>query len=450
MNMNQMKKRNKRFKSAAAKQKLALGLLFMFSGFGLSAQTLDLETCLKMADTANLTIRNARLDVAINEKQIDAYNAARLPKVNFSADYKYNAIIPGQLIPAEFFGGPPGTYQTVAFGVPFNFGNTLQLSQVIYNPQVNYAIQALNLNQKIIEIQQRIVEQDVKNQVASTFFNLQALNKQITFLNENVANMNKLITNMDLMAKEGLVITTEADKLRINRLNIENSLQSIQATRDQLEAMLKILIGMDPKQTIALSSDDLVQKSILHDKEEVNHPELELLDTQLKLNKEERKGTSMAYLPSLSFYTAYNYTYNLNPQDDFRTGIESAFIGLRLDWTLFDGFEKHNMQKKNAITREKIENQQSLVTQQLQLATDNARRQIEIQLNSLSISKEQLALAEKVYKQSELQFSEGTIGSNDLITAENALQQAQTNVVSAYVQLRQAELAYLKSIGNIK
>lgn len=448
--MNQMKKRNKRFKAATLSQKLAAGLFFMFGSFGLSAQTLDLETCLKMADTANLSIRNSRLDVAINEKQVDAYNSARLPRVTFTGDYKYNAIIPGQVVPAVFFGGAPGTYSTVQFGVPYNFGNTVQLSQVIYNPQVNYAIQALNLNQKIIEIQQRITEQDVKNQVASTFFNLQALNKQITFLNDNITNMNKLIANMDLMAKEGLVIATEADKLRINRLNIENSLQSIRATKDQLEALLKILIGVDQKQSITLSSDALVQQSILQGKEEVNHPELELLDAQLSLNEEERKGTSMAYLPSLSFYAAYNYTYNMKPEDDFRTGIESAFIGLRLDWTLFDGLEKHYNQKKNALTREKIENQQTLVSQQLQLATDNALRQIDIQLSSLAISKEQLALAEKVYKQSELQFAEGTIGSNDLITAENALQQAQTNVVSAYVQLRQAELAYLKSIGNIK
>ncbi len=448
--MKRMKNKNKRFQTAAVQQKLALGLFFALGSFGLSAQTLDLETCLKMADTANLAIRNSRLEVAINERQIDAYNAARLPKLTFSGDYKYNAIIPGQVVPAAFFGGQPGTYATVQFGVPYNFGNTLQLTQVIYNPQVNYAVQALNLNQKIIEIQQRVTELDVKNQVASTFFNLQALTKQITFLNENITNMNKLITNMDLMAKEGLVIQTEADKLRINRLNLENSLQSVKSTKDQLEALLKILIGMDQKQPLSLSSDALVQQSILHDKEEVNHPELELLDAQLSLNKEERKGTNMAYLPSLSFYAAYNYTYNMKPEDDFRTGIESAFIGLRLDWTLFDGLEKHYSQKKNAITREKIENQQSLVAQQLQLATDNAQREIQIQLNALEISKEQLALAEKVYKQSELQFAEGTIGSNDLITAENALQQSQTNLVSAYVQLRQAELAYLKSIGNIK
>ena len=432
------------------KSKLVFSILFLFGGFSLSAQTLDLETCLKMADTANLTIRNARLDIEINKKQIDVYNAARLPKVTFSGDYKYNAVLPGQLVPAQFFGGAPGTYSTVQFGVPYNLGNTFQLSQVIYNPQVNYAIQALNLNQKIIEIQEKITQQDVKYQVASTFFNLQAINKQLVFLNENKTNLDKLIVNMDLMYQNKLVVETEVDKLRINKLNIDNSLQTVNSTKEQLESLLKILIGMDAKQSIQVASDQLVEKTILQDKDQIHHPELDLIDTQLSLNKEERKGTKMAYLPSLSFYAAYNYTYNLKPEEDFRTGINSAFLGLRLDWTLFDGLEKYNKQKKNAIERDKIENQKELVTQQLNLATENAKRQIAIQANSLDISKNQLQLSEKVYKQTEAQFNEGVVGSNDLITAENALQQAQTNVVSAFVQLRQAELTYLKSIGSIK
>jgi outer membrane protein len=436
--------------SSGLKTKILFSILFSVGGFFVSAQTLDLEACLRMADTANLSIRNSRLEVQMNEKQIDAYNSARLPKITFAGDYKYNAIIPGQVVPAAFFGGAPGTYATVQFGVPYNLSNTLQLTQVVYNPQVNYAIQALNLNQKIIEIQQKMTEQDVKYQVASTFFNIQAIEKQIKFLNENKANLDKLISNMELMYQNKLVIETEIDKLRINKLNVDNSLQTVQATKTQLESLLKILIGMDENQNLALVSDELVEKTILQDKQNENYLELDLIDSQLALNKEEKKGTNMAYLPSLSFYAAYNYTYNTKPEDDFRAGIEASFIGLRLDWTLFDGLEKYNKQKKNAIEREKIENQKELVAQQLKLNSDNAKRQINIQLNSLSISKEQLALAEKVYKQTEFQFNEGIISSNDLITAENSLQQAQTNLVSAFVQLRQAELNYLKSIGNIK
>jgi outer membrane protein TolC len=194
----------------------------------------------------------------------------------------------------------------------------------------------------------------------------------------------------------------------------------------------------------------LVEKTILVDESTITYPELELLEAQKQLNIEERKGTNMAYLPSLSFYAAYNYNYNIKPSDDFRTGIESAFLGLQLNWTLFDGLEKHNKQKVNAFNAEKIANQQELTKQQLEMVTNNAKKQIEIQTGSLAISKEQLILAERVYKQTEAQFNQGTVSSNDLITADNSLQQAQTNVVAAYVQLRQAELAYLKSIGNIK
>ncbi|ASS49307.1 MAG: hypothetical protein A3D31_03720 [Candidatus Fluviicola riflensis] len=438
------------FKTSNNMKKQLLGFVLVLSGFSATAQELDLETCLKMADTANLTIRNARLDIASNEKQIDSYMSARLPKVTFAGDYKYNAIIPGQVVPAAFFGGIPGTYSTVQFGVPINLSNTIQLTQILYNPQVNYGLRALEINSTIIETQHQLAVQEIRQQVAGTYFNLQALSKQQSFVVGNIASMDKLITNMEAMEREGLIVGTEVDKLRINRLSLVNTRETLGASTEQLENLLKILIGLDPNQPITLASDALVEKTILVDESAIAYPELDLLEAQKQLNIEERKGTNMAYLPSLAFYAAYNYNYNIMPKDDYRTGIESAFLGLQLNWTLFDGLEKHNKQKVNAFTAQKIANQQELTQQQLEMVTANAKKQIEIQTGSLAIAKEQLVLAERVYKQTEAQFNEGTVSSNDLITADNSLQQAQTNVVAAYVQLRQAELAYLKSIGNIK
>jgi outer membrane protein TolC len=158
----------------------------------------------------------------------------------------------------------------------------------------------------------------------------------------------------------------------------------------------------------------------------------------------------MGYLPNLAFYAAYNYNINIKPEDDFRKGIDGAFVGLRMDWTLFDGLDKFHKYKMNAFNREKIENQYSLLQQQLEMNSENNRNQIEVKGKSLQLTKEQLVLAEKVYKNANLKFQQGLSSSTDLILADNGLQQAQTNVVSAYIQLRQAELEYLKSIGNIK
>ena len=121
-----------------------LGVLMVLGvGSSASAQVLDLETCLKMADTANLSIVISRLDVTMNKSQISSYLSARLPKITATGDYKYNAIIPGQLLPGEIFGGAPGTYTTVKFGVPYNLSNTVQLQQILYNPQVTYGITTL-------------------------------------------------------------------------------------------------------------------------------------------------------------------------------------------------------------------------------------------------------------------------------------------------------------------
>ena len=429
---------------------ITLTSLALLAIFGARAQGLDLETCLKMADTANLQIRNARLDVESNEKQTKAYEAARLPKIAVNADYRYNAIIPGQLLPAQIFGGPAGTYAKVQFGVPYVLSNNAQLTQVIYNPQVNYGLKALEINQTVLEVQQTMKVLEIKQQVASNYFTLQAINKQLAFTKSNIASMDKLIANMTAMKKAELVIQTDVDKLSINRLNLLNAQQTLEATRLQLEDMMKILIGLPADAKLELASDVTVEQSILVDQATVNHPEMDLLNAQMELNRAERNGTNMAYLPSLSFVAAYNYTLNLKPESDVRTGIPSSFVGLRLDWTIFDGFEKMNKQKVNAINYDKMTNQQTLLDQQLTMVTENAKRQIEIQKTSLDLAKEKLTLAQRVYDQTVLLFNEGTISSNDMITADNSLQEAQSNVVGAYVNLRQAELTYLKSIGNIK
>ena len=429
---------------------LILALLFLFFQKNVFAQSYNLEQFLKMADTANPSIRNAQLDIEINSKQKNAYLAARFPKIAATGDYKYNALIPGQVVPAAFFGGAPGTYSTVKFGVPYNLGNTIQLTQIVYNSQLDYGLAVLDINKKIVDLQLKLTQDEIKYQVASAYFNLQAINKQRNFIDSNIQNIDRLTFNMNAMLKQGLITPIEIDKLKINRLTLENAIQNLESTKLQVEDALRILTGIPVQNNISLMSDEIIEQTLLVDTTTIYRPQLDLLAAQKEMNLEENKGNKMAYLPNLSFYAAYNYTYNLKPEDNFRTGIESAFIGLRLDWTIFDGFEKANKHKVNLLNKQKLENQEVLLKQQLEQTTINARREIENQTNALKLNKQQLELAQKVYAQTEKLYKQGTISTNDLIQADNSVQQAQSNVISTYIKLRQAEIQYLKSIGNIK
>ncbi|MBI1837714.1 MAG: TolC family protein [Flavobacteriia bacterium] len=431
-------------------KKVALINFLILIAFASNGQTLDLESCLKMADTANLTIRNARIDIAMNKKQIDVYEAARLPKLNYVADYKYNAVIPGQVVPGMLAGGPPGTFTTVQFGVPWVLSNTMQLNQVVYNPQVNYGISALKINQEVVELQAGLTTQNIKYQVSQTYFNLQAVKKQIQFAQENLMNLDKLIHNMQALVDQKMVVSTEVDKLNITKLTLKNQEQTLIATKEKIENLLKILIGKDISDKIDVTVDATVEKSILVDANTNNQIELQLIDAQKRLNLAEKNGIYMAYLPSLAFYAAYNYSYNIRPESNYGKGINGAFLGLKLEWTLFDGFEKYNKSKVNKLNSEKINQQMELTKQQLDMSVENAKKQVEIQKNSLAISQEQLKLALTVNQQLKTSFEQGVISSNDLIKNETDLYQAQTNIVVAYLQLRQAELDLLKATGNIK
>ncbi|MEY2651132.1 MAG: hypothetical protein RLZZ321_224 [Bacteroidota bacterium] len=432
------------------KPNLSFGLLFVLMGLSVQAQKYDLAACLRLAETANVQIRNAQLDVAINESQRSAYLSTRLPSLNFSGDYRYNAVIPGQVVPAQFFGGPAGTFAEVKFGVPIVLSNTVQLNQILFNSQVNYGLSALRINSDIVKIKRDMTIQEVKYQVANTFFILQGVDQQLRFLDSNATHVRRMLKNMDLLVSQGMLVQTEADKVRINLLNIENNVANLNATKSQLEELLKIMIGVDPKTAITLADDQMVQQTLLVDPTQANLFALQLLEQQQKMAEEEAKGIKMGYLPNLNLYGIYQYNVNMNPETDFRTGIDGAFVGLRLDWNLFDGLDKHHKAAVNALKQEQIQAQQDLTRLQLQQQSEQNKRNISVKASALDVAKEQLSLAESILKNASLKYKEGLISVNDFLMAETGLEQAQAGVVAAYVSLRQAELEYLKTNGNIK
>jgi outer membrane protein TolC len=432
------------------KPNLSFGLLIVLMGLSVQAQKYDLASCLRMAETANVQIRNAQLDVAINESQRSAYLSTRLPSLNFSGDYRYNAVIPGQVVPAQFFGGPAGTFAEVKFGVPIVLSNTVQLNQILFNSQVNYGLAALRINSDIVKIKRDMTIQEVKYQVANTFFILQGVDQQLRFLDSNATHVKRMLKNMDLLVSQGMLVQTEADKVRINLLNIDNNVANLTATKSQLEELLKIMIGVDPKTSISLSDDQMVQQTLLIDHTQANLFAIQLLEQQQKMAEEEAKGIKMGYLPNLNLYGIYQYNVNMNPETDFRTGIDGAFVGLRLDWNLFDGLEKHHKAAVNALKQEQIQAQQDLTRIQLQQQSEQNKRNITVKASALDVAKEQLGLAESILKNASLKYKEGLISVNDFLMAETGLEQAQAGVVAAYVSLRQAELEYLKTNGNIK
>jgi outer membrane protein TolC len=73
-------------------------------------------------------------------------------------------------------------------------------------------------------------------------------------------------------------------------------------------------------------------------------------------------------------------------------------------------------------------------------------------LNSSEAEKRQLEnmrLAERVFNITQEQYQKGVVPLTDLLNAETALSDAQTNHTYALIQMKIAELNYLKANGNL-
>jgi outer membrane protein TolC len=136
----------------------ALSLLLSLAAQG---QSLTLEQLIDKALTNNLSVQAARFDEAKTEARISEVKAGALPSVNLTGDYKRYLKIPGQVVPASAFGGQEGTYQVLAFGLPYNLSTSVQASQAIYNPSLTIGLKAAKTSREVSTLQTRQTKEDV-------------------------------------------------------------------------------------------------------------------------------------------------------------------------------------------------------------------------------------------------------------------------------------------------
>ena len=107
-----------------------LGLLLLCMGpFLWAQQAMSLEDAQNYAFKNSYLINNSRNEIEKAEKRLWEITAIGFPQAFISLDYQHSPNLPEQPVPAEFFGGEPGTFQTVAFGVAHSSIASLQINQ---------------------------------------------------------------------------------------------------------------------------------------------------------------------------------------------------------------------------------------------------------------------------------------------------------------------------------
>ena len=127
----------------------------------------NLEQAISHALTNNYSVINAGRDIEASKEKKWETTAAGLPQINASLDYTNNFVLQKSVVPAEFFGGNPGEYATVAFGTKHSMIARSTLSQLIFDGSYVVALQASKTYLKFYENAKQKTDVEIKEMVVS-------------------------------------------------------------------------------------------------------------------------------------------------------------------------------------------------------------------------------------------------------------------------------------------
>jgi OMF family outer membrane factor len=430
--------------------KIVLSLLItVFLSVPLQAQVWTLQQCIDTAQVYNKTLQISRNDMEAGTEKEKEAKANLIPKVKFSADYKYFIDQPTQLMPQSAFGGPEGVFKEVQFGTPHNFNISVQAALPLYNPQIYGAIKTTKVAAELRKLQVKKTREEVYFDVSNLYYNAQILKHQLIFIDSNLVNTQKLLHTMKLLYQQKLAKKTDVENVQLQESKLKVQHETVANSLYQVIRFLKFTIGIPADNPFDVESDIHYQTGTNYTPNIV--VDIQLANQQKNLLTTELKTLKNSRIPSISLYGAYSqvgFGYDKKP-NDFLKFYPTSFAGLQISVPIFNGTVTKRKISQKKIELKNSELRLNLLTEKNNIEIKNAQKQRVVALKNIVNTSSQIKLAQSVYVHTVLQQKQGLANITDVLMADSNLKEAQQSYLAAVVNYLKADLELKKLTGNI-
>ena len=406
-------------------QSILFFLLVSFPGM-LAGQEIKLITCLDSALANKGNIRAVRIDIEIAKLQTSSAFQKYLPDLSLSYNYRYNPIIPTQIIPlGQFSQIPTDEKRPIKFGTEWQQNSGLNLYQPIIDFSIKSRVAESRINEKLKNTDAAAAERDLKLEVIKSFTNIWLLEEQLRSATLDTLRTSRTKELFMIKSKEGKVLKTEVNKSILNHNNSLSDYVAVSSSLTREKIFMSFLTGisletlLDGKFDFSPFSDDALRLSnaqpILD-----SIPSVKNLILRAELLAQQQKSEKMKHTPAIGFegfLGANQYTDTFNPfLSDSWYG--SSFLGLSLRFQIISGSSTKNRvsqlkMEENGLKSRLEEEMNSVSNKSLLLAEEI--RQIEYQAG---LSKQNISLYEENFSLNQDRFEKGQINAYDLLTDE--------------------------------
>lgn len=400
-----------------------------------------LEEAIAFALENNYSAINANRDILDAQKQKWETIATGLPQITGAIGYQNQLIQPVSQIPAEFFGGEPGTFETVVFGQPQSAVASATLKQQIFDGSYIVGVQATRAFLSYSENNKEKTQLEVRKAVTEAYGNVLLAKESFLILENNIANVEKNLYETTKIFENGLGDEESVEQLQITLSSLENALKNAIRLKEITLQMLNLVMGIDITTPIQLSEDLNVLT--------VQQIDLGLLESDFKLENNvdfklalnlseqryfEWKLARSRALPTLNAFVNYgansfgdNFDFFDNGQDWF----EASVLGVDLSIPIFSSGKRSASTARAKIALEKAKTQLTEAEEQIRLQLESTKSEYILAIEQFETAKDNLNLAERIENKNEIKYSEGLASSFELRQAQTQLYDAQQNYLQS-------------------
>src|SRR5688572_3573285 len=447
---------------------LSLAIALLTFGVGVAGAQQPVSYALKdilgVALENNNNIIKAKYDFEEGQAKTKEIKSAALPQININADMSDNVVRQAMVFP-KMFADPtagPNDYAVVRAGMQYSTSVSAQANQQLFNKSVLTGIKAAKVGEDYYNYNIARTEEEVIQQVATLFYQAASLQAQRHVLETTLSQTQKNLAITTDRYQNGVARKVDVDRINVNLTNLQTQLRSIDDSYANTINQLKLASGLDMNLAIEVNVPLVLDTATYQYDPAItmtewnweNKIEFKQLSTQLSLYDLERKNFSAGYYPTLSAFA--NYTYTGQSNDFIFSGgadplwFDVASVGIKMQIPVFDGLNKSAKVQQSRIRRMKTERDMTYTRQQSNMAYQNALKSFETSYTSYLAQKDNVALANSVYDVTLQNYNEGVSPLTDLLQAEYSRIESQSQLIEALLKVKQAEVALLKSKGEIK
>lgn len=435
-------------------------LIFLCSiGLSVSAQvkTLTLKDALTYALQNKADAKKSKLEVENSEYKIQEVRSRALPQISANGNLTYNPVIQTTVIDGAGFGAPVTTIQA-AFGQKWTSTACVSLTQAIFDQSVFTGLKAAKSTREFYQINNQLTEEQVIERVANNYYSVFVQKERLTLLDSNYVNTTKVRDIVKGQFDNGLAKKIDLDRIVVKMSNIDTERQQIKNQITLQENALKFYMGMPIETEIDMPKEEfeVIPAALTEQANVENRTEYLLLKKQEELLVYNKKAVEAGYYPTLSLTAGYNYIgqgpefpWFAKPKDGVYWSDYSA-IGLNLHVPIFTGFGTRAKVRQADVQIRSLQEDMKDTKLSLDLDYRNAIAQIDDNLVTIENQKENMRLAKEILDNTKNNYLQGLASLTDLLDSENASLEAQNNYTRAVLNYKIAEVALIKSKGELK